>query len=52
MRRIGLLLALFGLFGAVGLGASGCTWTETRQDFPPNAIAPLHPGHGHGQAHR
>lgn len=47
MRRIGLTVALLALIAGVGLGAVGCTWTETRQEFPPNAITPIHPGHDH-----
>ncbi|ODT97047.1 MAG: hypothetical protein ABS79_07695 [Planctomycetes bacterium SCN 63-9] len=47
MRRFGLSIALLALFAGLGLVAVGCNWTETRRDFPPNALASPHHGHGH-----
>ena len=52
MARIALGL----LSVALLLGASGCTWTRTYQDYPPGlaeaaAQGHQHHDHDHGQGH-
>jgi len=37
---------------ALALGLTGCTWTETKRDYPPSIDRPAYPtGHDHGHAH-
>jgi hypothetical protein len=50
MARIALGL----LTVALWLGASGCTWTQTYQQYPPGLSADQahhHHDHDHGQGH-
>lgn len=45
------LLALSCLAIALATGLAGCTWTETRDDFPPSLRETSGHGHDHGHVH-
>lgn len=49
MRRFGFGF-IFALIAGVALASSGCNWTETRQEFPPNAFPSDQHHHDHSDS--
>jgi hypothetical protein len=47
LLAIALLLAVF----SAALGSTGCTWTETRADFPLDVAAQSDHHHNHNHDH-